>query len=272
MPRVKVNDIEMYYEIHGEGPKLFFISGSWADLRRNPTIFDRPLAEHFKVLAFDQRGLGQSSKPDKPYTIADYADDAAGLIKALDWGISDVMGASFGGMVAQEFVLRYPDYVKKLVLCCTSSGGKGGSSYPIHTLGDLSYEEAARLWYSVIDNRVDEAWQQVNREEYDEIIKNFTVRLRDLFGEVGSMKRVGVMRQLEARIGHDTFDRLPLLDVPTLICGGLYDGHAPVSNLWALHERIPNSKLEFYEGGHLFLSQDSRAYESIIDFLKNKRY
>jgi 3-oxoadipate enol-lactonase len=80
-PTVKVNDITIYYEIKGDGPKLLFISGTGSDLR-NPRVgsFVNPLAEKFTVLAYDQRGLGQTEKPDIPYTMSDYANDAAGLL------------------------------------------------------------------------------------------------------------------------------------------------------------------------------------------------
>ena len=105
MPKVNVNDIEMYYEVHGEGQKLVCISGSYGDLRSKPNVFERPIAEHFKILAFDQRGLGQSTKPYKTYTMEDYANDAAGLMDALGWEKAHVMGISFGGMVAQELAI-----------------------------------------------------------------------------------------------------------------------------------------------------------------------
>jgi len=267
MPKVEVNDIEMYYEIEGEGKSLLYISGSYGDLRRRPNVFDSPLADHFKILAFDQRGLGQTSKPDKPYSMADYADDAAGLMEALNWDSAHVMGRSFGGMVAQELALRYPEKIEKLVLACTSTGGAGGSSYPIHELSELSYEEAARRWIGVLDNRLDEAWRVENPEEYESRIMEFTEEMHDLMGDVGSEKRMGVVRQLEARIGHDTYSRVHLIQAPTLICGGRYDSQSPPENLENMHNQMPNSRLEFFEGGHSFLSQDPKAYEEIIKFL-----
>lgn len=64
MPKVNVDDIELYYEVHGEGPKLLSISGTGSDLRNKPNIFDSPLAEHFTILAYDHRGMGQTDKPD----------------------------------------------------------------------------------------------------------------------------------------------------------------------------------------------------------------
>jgi len=137
MPFISVRDIQIYYEIHGKGPPLLSISGTGGDLRSSPSIFETPLAQHFKILAYDQRGLGQTSHPDIPYSMADYADDADGLLKVVGWNRCLVIGVSFGGMVSQEFALRYPHRVERLVLACTSSGGVGGASYPLHELAHL---------------------------------------------------------------------------------------------------------------------------------------
>ena len=269
MPKVKVNDIEMYYEIHGEGPKLLYISGTGGDLRRKPNVFDSQLADHFTILAFDQRGLGQTSKPDKRYTMADYADDAAKLMETQGWSIAKVLGVSFGGMVAQEFAIRYPEKIEKLVLACTCSGGEGGASYPLHENIGMPFEAVAKLMIGFSDNRHDEVWRRDNPEEYQEVIDSRVIGLRDSYGEAGSEKRTGITRQLEARRDHDTCDRLHGLRMPTLISGGRYDGVSPSSNLEALHGLIPSSRLELFEGGHGFLGQDPRAYEVIIDFLKS---
>ena len=143
MPFISVRDIEIYYEIHGTGPHLLSISGTGGDLRRSPIIFEMPIARHFKILAYDQRGLGQTSRPDIPYSMADYADDADGLLRAIGWDSCSVIGISFGGTVAQELALRHPNRVERLVLACTGSGGAGGSSYPLHQLAHLSPEERA---------------------------------------------------------------------------------------------------------------------------------
>src|SRR4030065_1553835 len=134
MPFVTVRHLRMYYEIRGKGPRLLVISGTIGDLRRSPNIFDTPIAQHFEILAYDQRGLGQTSRPDIPYTMVDYADDANTLLDRVGWSHGLVMGISFGGMVAQEFALRYPHRVERLVLAFTSWGGAGGSSYPLHEL------------------------------------------------------------------------------------------------------------------------------------------
>ncbi len=167
MPFVAVRDLQIYYEIRGTGPRLFIISGTGGDLRRSPSFFDLPIARDFEILAFDQRGLGQTSKPDIPYTMADYAADAEGLLEALGWDRCSVMGISFGGMVAQEFALRYPRRVEKLVLACTSSGGAGGASYPLHELADLPIEEYVRRTLVLSDIRRDEAWRPPNLNDFN---------------------------------------------------------------------------------------------------------
>ena len=116
MPHISLSDIDLYTETHGVGPRLLCISGTGSDLRKRPNVFDSSLAQHFEILAYDHRGLGQSEKPDSPYSMQMYADDAAALMAAVGWERALVMGTSFGGMVAQEFALRHPERVEKLVL------------------------------------------------------------------------------------------------------------------------------------------------------------
>ena len=266
MPFLPVRDIRIYYELRGSGPRLFFIGGTGGDLRRKPNIFDSPLARHFEILTFDQRGLGQTSKPDLPYTMADYAADAAGLLEALGWERCPVMGVSFGGMVAQELALRFPNRVNRLLLACTSSGGAGGASYPLHEMSDLSPEEYAERMVILSDNRRTLEWQEGHRSEFQALIEFTLAGLH--VGEDEPGHRIGARRQIEARIGHDTFERLSNLKIPVYIAGGRYDGIALPDNLQALAARIPGARLELFEGGHLFFLQDSRAFERIKDFLE----
>ena len=170
MPRLKVNAVELYYEIAGTGPRLLFISGTGSDLRNQPNVFDSPLARHFEILAYDQRGLGQSEAPPGPYTMADYADDAAGLLEALDWQRTAVIGVSFGGMVAQELALRHPHVIRALVLCCTSAGGAGGASYPLHELLELPEEERLLRQLVLSDQRRDAAWRAAHPDELQRLL------------------------------------------------------------------------------------------------------
>jgi pimeloyl-ACP methyl ester carboxylesterase len=83
MSFITIRDLRMYYELRGTGPRLLGISGTGGDLRRFPTVFELLPAQDFEILAYDQRGLGRTSCPDIPYTMADYADDADALLEAL---------------------------------------------------------------------------------------------------------------------------------------------------------------------------------------------
>ena len=80
---------------------------------------------------------------------------------------------------------------------------------------------------------------------------------------------IGAWRQLEARRNHDTYDRLPALYCPTLVCGGKYDGLATPDNLKMLAEKLPKARLEFFEGGHSFLLQDGKAFPRIVEYLRD---
>src|SRR5579863_498031 len=170
MPIAHLGAIDLYYERAGRGAPLLFISGTGGDLRVKPNVFDGPLVKSFDVLAYDQRGLGRSGKPDVAYSMADYADDAAALMDHIGWPSAKVVGVSFGGMVAQELVLRHPAKVERLVLACTSPGGAGGASYPFHEIQHLKGEARARFLMPISDTRHDEAWAASHAEAVAQII------------------------------------------------------------------------------------------------------
>ena len=174
------------------------------------------------MLAYDQRGMGRSSKPDAPYSMAGYADDAAGLMDALGWDEALVIGVSFGGMVAQELVLRHPARVRKLVLACTWPGGAGGASFAFHEIPHLAGEARARHLIPIMDLRHDEAWAAAHPEEHAQMV--WLGAQAPFAGEPGHAE--GARRQLEARARHDTWDRLDQIACPVLIAAGRHDGIA----------------------------------------------
>ena len=268
MPFTQVRDIKVYFEMQGSGPRLLYFNGSGGDLRRKPNIFDTPLAEHFQILAHDQRGLGQTDRPDIPYTMADYADDAAALLDAVGWDSCHILGISFGGMVGQEFALRHPERINRLILGCTSSGGAGGASYPLHELSHLGAEERIGRIISLADTRNDATWQAANPEQYQAMVQQSLAGNEIGADEPG--RAIGARRQIEARAGHDTYNRLPQLQMPVYICGGRFDAIASPANQEAMAEQIPNATMELFEGGHLFFRQDPRAFERMSAFLQGE--
>ena len=110
MPTAALNGIDVHYERAGEGPRLLFVNGSGSTLVEAKPMLDR-LRAHFDVLAHDQRGLGLTAIPDGPYTMVDYAADAAALATHAGWERYRVCGISFGGMVAQELAVTVPERI-----------------------------------------------------------------------------------------------------------------------------------------------------------------
>jgi 3-oxoadipate enol-lactonase len=262
VPYLEVGNLRLHYRRDGRGQRLLFISGTGGDLRTSPGVFESPLARDFDLLAYDQRGLGQTDQPGGPYTMADYANDAAGLLDGIGWDDALVMGVSFGGMVAQEFALRHPQKVNRLVLACTSAGGAGGASYPLQEFAALPFEERFFRQLSISDVRQTPEWQQANPAAVERMLG--WARSAQTLGADDPDRTRGAALQLEARAKHDTWARLAQLDMPVLLCGGRFDGIAPLANMQAMAARIPAAELRIYEGGHLFLMQDRRAYADIV--------
>jgi 3-oxoadipate enol-lactonase len=255
--------VNLYYELEGTGERLLFISGTGQDLRRQPRLTDGPLFGDFELLQFDQRGLGQSGVPDGPYTMADYGDDAAALLDAVGWEDCLVLGVSFGGMVAQELTLRHPERVRRLVLACTSSGGSGGASYPLHEFLDADPERSLPERLEIMDTRWDAAWREANPD----LVRMMSEGFQTLSGEVSDGPN-GLALQLQARRHHDTTGRLAQIRCLTLVCGGRYDGIAPPANSEFLARAIPGARLELFDGGHIFFLQDPSAFPSMLGFLR----
>lgn len=260
MALMRTGDIDIYHEVAGQGPPVLLISGTGADLRNVPHE-RHPLTRYFEVHAYDQRGLGQSSKPDEPYTMAGYADDAAALLAVLDLGPAHVVGVSFGGMVAQHLALRHPEVVDRLVLMCTSPGGPM-PSLDLLAMADLSPEEHEAAYLPRMDTRL------VPGEPVPEDVERI-LALRSMRRPVTdpAAKR-GARRQLEARAEHDAFERLGEIQAPTLVIGGRTDGVAPPENQQAMADRIPGARLVLCHGGHMFALQDKTAWPTVIDFLR----
>ena len=264
MPFVQTDQIQIYYEQVGSGPHCLMLNGSGGDLRYKPGFMESPPAQSFTLTGFDQRGLGQTDKPAVAYTMADYAQDAASLIEKLGIGPCLIWGVSFGGMVAQELAIRYPEYVRKLALFCTSPGGPGGASYPLHELMDLPAEERIRKTIMIGDSRIDEAWISEHSDLFDRMMKAYD---RERYADEPNYV-IGKRNQLLARAEHDTWDRLHRITAPVFLAGGFFDGIAKPESMRAMQKQIANAQLSFYKGGHLFMFQDPRAYQDMIAFFE----
>ena len=246
-----------FYDVRGSGQPLLFLNGSGSTIDAVSLLVDY-FAKSFTVGIHDQRGLGKTSIPEGPYSMAQYAADAVALADHLGWKTFNVLGISFGGMVAQELAVTYPERVERMVLCCTSPGGDGGSSYPLHELALLGSEARADESLRLSDTRFNDQWFIDHPE--DEMYRRPVVATAD------AEKRRGESLQLEARRYHDVWNRLPNVTAEVLIASGTFDGIAPPANGQAIALRIASSEYREYNGGHMFFIQDRSALKEIVEF------
>jgi 3-oxoadipate enol-lactonase len=250
--RATVPGADLYYEVAGDGPPLLSLSGSGSALRFGIGPSSSPLRKDLTVVGYDHRGLGDSlDLSDEPPTMEVFARDALALADHLGWERFALHGLSFGGMVAQHVAAVAPDRVTALSLACTSPGGAGGSSYPLHEIGEPFAERMTEL----IDTRT----------ATDPELRAFFLAFLAA-GDPASLGE-GYRRQMQARRHHDAWDLLPLVTAPTLVGSGRYDAIAPPANGAALASRVPGAVHRVYEGGHAYLFQDPAAAEDLRAFL-----
>lgn len=273
---VPVEGADLYYEIHGDPklPKLLFVNGTMSDVRRADAL-RMQFAKSFHVLLYDHRGMGRSTMDVEAarYTMERYAADADAVLSFVGWEACNVVGYSFGGMVAQELVLRFPGRLAghSLVLAATSAGGAAGASFPLHELVRGSARQFGTAFFRSMDTKFQSGILGVVPYLAGLVIACVPSVLhadpdcRDVFW------RVCLPLQLDARARHDTSKRVGTLLCRTLVCGGSRDGIALPGNIEALHALIPGAELRFFEGGHGFILQDASAVLFIIDFLQQPR-
>lgn len=259
MPTVAVNDIEVYYEIHGRGDPLMLITGlggvgaSWGKQIR---LF----AEAFRTIVPDHRGAGRTSVTEGGYTIERHASDMAETLRALETGPAHIVGTSTGGAIAQVMALDHSDVVRSIVLA--STWAKTDAYYKrcletrktlVENLGFRAYTEASSLfWWSA----------RYIREHYGEVVRWEATRLANPADEEVTAKRV------EMLIHHDQLDRLGRVRKPVLVIVGKEDMCTPPYFSEELARVIPGAKLEILDGGH-FLSLESPDlfHARVRDFL-----
>jgi 3-oxoadipate enol-lactonase len=180
----------------------------------------------------------------------------------VGWSTASVLGISFGGMVAQELAVTAPGRLDQLVLLCTSAGGEGGSSYPLHELAALSPADQARELRVLVERRFDDRWLEDHPAD-----RAMLAVLEGPPKTPDPTRERGESEQLQARWSHDVWDRLGAIRCPTFVGCGRYDGIAPLANGEAIASRIPGAELHIYEGGHAFLAQDPRSLTDVVAFL-----
>lgn len=260
---ITANGVELYYESWGAGPPVVLIEGlgvaTWSWERQVPA-----LAQHFRTIVYDNRGVGKSGKPAGPYTIGQMADDLAALLDALKLERAHVIGASMGGMIAQEFALRYPARVARLVLVSTTAGGPTHVPMSAETLGRFLTPAAPgregireRLRLAVTDSFLATSYAE----------RMIDLRLAD------PQPLAAFQAQSAAGVVFNRSGTVSEIRVPTLIVHGSDDVLVPVANARYLADRIPQSRLLVYDGlGHQFFVESAERFNrDIIEFLQQRR-
>lgn len=265
MPTVRANNIEVYYELHGEGQPLVLISGIgytlWQWHRMVPL-----LAKHFQVIAFDNRGVGQSDKPVGPYTAQMLAADTAGLLDALGVEKAIIMGHSMGGFIAQALALDFPQKVEKLILCSTNFGGPRHvpvTSEAMKVLTNVTADPLTRFRNGLAVSTAP-GWAERNLEVVEEWVA---------WRAANPIEPAAYQAQLAIGLGllpeAAAFEnRLGVIQVPTLILFGAHDKVVPPQNAALLAEKIPNSTVVIFpDAGHFFpVEIPEAAAQAVIGF------
>lgn len=242
----------IHYERAGEpgAPPLLILEGAGdriAAWRRNvPT-----LAAELNAVVVDHRGNGDSDDPPRPCTMATFVDDAVAVLDAMGWDGAHVYGQSFGGMVAQELALTYPERVRTLVLGCTDAGER--HTVPVED-ENVPKGEPWRAWYG----------RGYPDDHPDEVAEDLRI------SRAGPHHPEGARRQWEAMSTWDAYDRLPAISMPTLVLHGTQDRLIAPANAEVLADRIPGAELVWLEGaGHVYnWEQPERADGAVLDFVR----
>ncbi len=249
--------VRLAYESRGEGPALLLMQGiGYARWSWDPVV--PALAERFRVLSYDNRGIGESDVPPPPYTARQLAEDAVTVLDAAGTDRAHVVGASLGGMAAQELAAGFPERVDRLVLACTTPGGAGAVPMPGQTVALM--QEAATLAPEVALRRfVENALApDADRSLVEELYQRRLANPPDPVGWQG-----------QAAAGA-TFDGGGLeISAPTLVLHGAEDAVVDPGNAALLAERIPGARVELFSGcGHLFFwEQPERFAGTVAEFL-----
>jgi pimeloyl-ACP methyl ester carboxylesterase len=264
MPKVKVSDIEMYYESVGEGDPVVLITGYGADLFA--WALQAPeLAQNYTVYMIDNRGVGDTDKPDGPYTIKMMADDVAGFFDAVGIEKAHLVGHSMGGMISQQFALDHPDRLRSLTLASTTCRVPKGADLLL------------MLWTEILEKLGNEAF--VNNIiawcftfEFVENQFDALIMMRDMMLDHFNEKPLlpGPFRsQCAAATTFNLAEQIENISVPTMVLVGKEDILTPPKFSEEIAKRIPGSFLNVIEGGHAYNQEVPSAFnKALLDFLE----
>ncbi len=268
MPTLKLKDVDIYYEVHGEGRPMVFLSETACDGEVWKIHQVAEFSKDHRVIIHDYRGTGQSGKPSIDYTTKMFCEDVASLMDHLRAENAIVVGHSMGGRVAQLLALDHPEKVQKLVLASTGAHYPQTKGLPLKICKEMiewGYEKYER------DHSIMVGFTDQFAKQYPDRVEHYLkVRMQNL------CPVEFYLRHLLARQGHDTSGRLKDIHQPTLILVGEDDrnmtseiNHRMSSDILA--QGIPHSKLVVLpnERHSYFFANPDKAHEAIREFIKD---
>ena len=266
MARVRAGDVTLGYDIVGpDGAERVVMLNGLGGPKEGWRFQAPALAERFQVLLIDNRGVGESDKPNHPYSIQMFAHDAANLMAALGWEQAHVVGQSMGGMIAQEFALAFPFKTKSVAILCSTAGGSAATP---------PRPEVLELW-SKRESMPPEEFERRSAElGYSKAFRSTHPDLvAQLIAESLSMRPAEYVfrRHLEAAMRHDASTRLRWLEAPTLVVHGTDDALLPHPNGEAIAKLVPRARLEIFEGaGHaLGVERQNELNRLLIEWIES---
>jgi pimeloyl-ACP methyl ester carboxylesterase len=267
MPKVQANDGVIAYEIQGKGHPLLLISGvgygAWFWHKVIPG-----LAERYQVISFDNRGAGESDKPDGPYTVPMMAADAAALLDALGVKNCYVLGHSLGGFIAQELVISRPDLVEKLILASTNYGGARVIPITQEAIDVLTNRQGdpVELIRRGINIACAPGYIERQQKVVQELVQyRFTNPVPPLQYQAQVLAGAGMGALSDEQVDQ----RMQAIKVPTLVLFGEHDKVVPPGNADLMAQKIIRARIEIIPNtGHIFpIENPEKTVEIIKDFL-----
>ncbi|HEY6560203.1 MAG TPA: alpha/beta fold hydrolase [Polyangiaceae bacterium] len=257
-------DVSIAYSSQGEGPEtILLIAGLGCRAADWGQAFPGYLTERYRVVRFDNRGAGASSKPDDPFTLEDMAADAIAVLDAVQAARTHVVGVSMGGMIAQLLALDHPERCASLTLVSTNFGGRDVIAPTAEALAlfrpprGTTAEEITRLSMHVLTAP---GFAQQHPEAVETMVR---------IAMAAPTPRRAFGAQLQAILESDRSERVRHITVPTLVIHGDSDTLIPAGNGRALAERIPGARFELVEScGHMPMwERPERLGGLVLDFL-----
>jgi pimeloyl-ACP methyl ester carboxylesterase len=262
MPRATVNGIELHYTEAGAGDPLLLIMGFGGD--HLAWAFQVPaFSARYRVISFDNRGAGQSSVPDQPYTTRLMADDAIGLLDALGIERAHVLGVSMGGMIAQEVALQHPGRVRSLQLHCTYARPDAYIRALVDVWRAIRAKSTAEEWLRTVALWLFSPVTFSRRPEFVEAL------IQTGLANPHPFSLTGFLRQGEAVRDHDALDRLPALACPTLVSVADHDILVPPRFSREMAAALPKAELRVVEdAAHAYFWERADVFNDMcLDFL-----